>query len=361
MAERSRVGWTDSTHNEWKICSPVSPGCDHCYAAALARRWGWGEYKQGVPRQLTSEANRRKPHIWNRKLFYECDYCGWRGDKPLEGQRCAVCGHAELKSARRRVFCASLADWLDNEVPIAWLVDLLDLIRRTPNLDWQLLTKRIGNWRKRLEEAAAYIEGNLHRKYEEERRNDLALLSWLRDWLVGKPPANVWIGATVVNQDEASRDIPKLLATPAAIRFLSMEPLLGPVYLRDLYIGFGTALHDAGIVAERHDHIDPLHPHFQRRIDQVIVGGESKQPGFPARRFDPEWARDIVRQCKAAGVAAFVKQMGSTPVHVHPGGTASTVEFQQILDNSYQLQLKDKAGADPSEWPEDLRVQEFPR
>lgn len=108
-----------------------------------------------------------------------------------------------------------------------------------------------------------------------------ALLAWVEDWLAGKAPPNVWLGATVVNQAEADRDLPKLYATPAHLRFLSMEPLLGPV---DLALGSCCA-----------------------RPDWVIVGGES---GPRARPMDPAWAADLRRQCADAGVPYFFKQHG---------------------------------------------------
>jgi protein gp37 len=123
---------------------------------------------------------------------------------------------------RQRVFCASIADVFDNEVPASWRVDLFDLIRTTPNLDWLLLTKRIGNVRRMLQDAADHAFNH--------RRDDLH--QWLVSWLDGDAPLNVWLGATIVNQEEADRDIPKLFAVPARARFLSMELLLGPVSLR---------------------------------------------------------------------------------------------------------------------------------
>src|SRR5690606_14584696 len=108
-------------------------------------------------------------------------------------------------------FCASLADWLDNEVPVEWLADLLNLVSITPNLDWLLLSKRIGNWETRLRAVLTYILSDDAVSYRAE------LMAWLEGWLGGgRPPANVWLGATVVNQEEADRDIPKLLDTPAA-------------------------------------------------------------------------------------------------------------------------------------------------
>lgn len=153
MSEITKIEWTDSTFNPWVGCTKVSPGCDHCYAESWSKRSG--QVKWGGQRRRTSAANWKKPIKWNAAPFYECQLCGWRGSKPEMGfpgsvmENCASCPSCDaihLRDARRRVFCASLADWLDNEVPVEWLVDLLDLIRKTPNLDWLLLTKRVGNW-----------------------------------------------------------------------------------------------------------------------------------------------------------------------------------------------------------------------
>ena len=265
MAENSTIEWTDHTFNPWEGCQKVGPGCDHCYAETRNARFGGGtavNWGPGAPRRRTSVSNWRKP-------------VGW--------QRDAARFLAE-NGRRQRVFCASLADVFDNAIDAAWRADLFELVRATPDLDWLLLTKRIGN-------AAAMSEA------------------------AGGMPPNVWLGATVVNQAEANRDIPKLLAAPAAVRFLSMEPLLGPVDLT--YVSDdGTALdpecwgdcacgslygYDAG--CRRNGGNGQL----ARKIDWVIVGGES---GPGARPMHPDWARGLRDQCAAAGVPMLFKQWG---------------------------------------------------
>ena len=229
MAENSKIEWTHHTFNPWEGCQRVGPGCDHCYAEARDQRFtGGAHWGPGAPRRRTSPANWRKPLAWDRA--------------------------AAAAGERHRVFCASLADVFDNAVDPAWRDDLWRLIERTPNLDWMLLTKRPGN-----------IANMLPVPFDFERLYP-----------------NVWLGCTVVNQDEADRDIPKLLAVSAAVRFLSMEPLLGPV--------------DLG-VAGRGD----------SGLDLVIVGGES---GPGARPMHPDWARSLRDQCQAAGVAFHFKQWG---------------------------------------------------
>lgn len=159
-----------------------------------------------------------------------------------------------------------------------------------------------------------------------------------------KPPLpNVWLGVSVEDQERADERIPLLLQTPAAVRFLSVEPLLGPVDL--------TAYTEIGPLSylKRHTINDSEPP--TNRIDWVITGGES---GPKARPFDVEWARAILRQCKAAGVQAFFKQMGSDPVESY------MERPDQTIPSIRELSFKDRSGADPAEWPSDLNVQQFP-
>ncbi len=269
MAE-TKIEWTHGpngekgfTFNPWMGCQKVSPACDHCYAEVnkavrtLGVQWG-----TGAERRRTSEANWKLPTRWNAE--------------------------AERLGIRYRVFCASLADVFDNAVPPEWRRDLFDLIAKTPHLDWLLLTKRIGNVNQMAKDA---------------------LVASLHDTVDGPPrmPPNVWIGATICNQPEADRDIPKLLAVPAAKRFLSMEPLLGPVDLRKITVRSGAT--PTALSISLGDYVQPLTGNFtdSPRIDWVIVGGES---GHHARPMHPDWARSLRDQCQAAGVPFLFKQWG---------------------------------------------------
>ncbi len=301
MAERSNIEWTDATFNPWIGCTKVSPACDHCYAERdfdLRRhvvQWGAGQ-----ARKRTSYANWKLPRQWNAKPFFQCEDCGHRseGEKWREvgpnmgltdsGYACPRCNSRSMNEARRRVFCASLADVFDNEVPVEWRRDLFDLIAATPNLDWLLLTKRIGNVRSLY--GGAYLDS-------------------------ARPlPANVWLGATICNQDEADRDIPKLLEVPAAVRFLSIEPMLGPISLTSH--GFIAPDEDGpdriGYMVGPDDGKSGLWPTREQALSKsglhwIIVGGES---GPHARPMHPEWARDLRDQCAAAGVPFLFKQWG---------------------------------------------------
>jgi protein gp37 len=250
VAENSTIEWTDHTFNPWIGCTKVGPGCDNCYAADLSRaRLGvpWGA---GQPRRHTAASTWQQPRRWDRK--------------------CAAAG------IRQRVFCASLADVFDNEVPAEWRAELFALIRETPNLDWLLVTKRIGN----AEKMAAAAGG----------------------W-----PENVWLGATIVNQAEADRDIPKLLDASAKLKFLSMEPLLGPVDLTTVEWQIaGYRLYGALPVPTEPDDFR-YWSHRGGGLGWIIVGGES---GPNARPMHPDWARDLRDQCAGAGAPFLFKQWG---------------------------------------------------
>ena len=233
MGENSKIEWTDHTFNPWIGCTKVSPGCQHCYAESLAARFGKAEWGPTAQRVQTSEAYWRKPLGWARK--------------------------AKAEGVRRRVFCASLADVFEDREELApWRRDLFRLIEETPRLDWLLLTKRPEN-------VNAMIEAHSY-------ASDAGLWLSVND--------HVWIGTSVENQEQAERRIPRLLDMPAKLRFLSCEPLLGPV---------------------------DLVPFLQKGIDWVIVGGES---GPQARWMMPDWVRQVQADCEDANVPFFFKQWG---------------------------------------------------
>jgi len=278
VAIESGIAWTKSTLNPWVGCTKVGPGCDGCYAEALDKRMKFGgaeHWGPGVPRYRTSAKNWGAPIRWN-KLAPDSEFAGRKGFWP--------------------VFCASLADVFDNEVPFGWRVDLCNLIRNTPNLSWLLVTKRIGN-------VASMVP---------------------RIWMDEGFPAHVRIMITVVNQEEADRDIPKLLALPCK-NGISYEPALGPVdWTRSIFFT------------------------DERKIEWIICGGESSQRGHSARYFNMDWARRTLLQCRQAGVPFFMKQLGGHPVD------------NNVRDGKYSYMTKARSGDDPVEWPVDLRVREFP-
>jgi protein gp37 len=269
MAE-TKIEWTRSpdgeqgyTFNGWEGCQKMGPGCDKCYAEARNKRFMGGQHwGPGAERRRTSPENWAKPRRWNKL--------------------------AKQKGERLRVFTASLSDWLDNAVPIDWLADLLEQVKENDALDWLMLTKRIGIWRNRLSECSEVAST------EAGRAKWPGLAEWINDWLAGDAPANVFVGATVVNQEEADRDVPKLLAVPARLRFLSLEPLLGPVDLTAVWRHWNMAACEPGELPDV-------------MIHWVIVGGESDRG---ARPMHPDWVRSVRDQCAAAGVLFMFKQWG---------------------------------------------------
>ena len=242
MAEHSAIEWTDHTFNPWWGCTKVSPACDHCYAEVWARRTGHDVWGAKAPRRFLSDTTWDQPLRWDRE--------------------------AQRTGRRMRVFCASMADVFewghDLRVPRERLWKLIEC---TPNLDWLLLTKR---------------------PHLVER-----LAPWHGEW-----PPNVWLGTTVETQRFADKRIRFLLDIPVRVRFLSCEPLLGPVDLSRW--------------------IDSLH--------WVIAGGES---GAGARPTHPDWIRALREQCLNAGIAFHFKQWGVW----HPrenGGDMPRVSFVRM-------------------------------
>jgi protein gp37 len=244
MGERTAIDWCQHTFNPWRGCTKVSPGCANCYAETLSLRnpavlGEWGPRGQRV---VASETYWRQPLAWDRA--------------------------ARAAGERRRVFCLSLGDWLEDRPElVAPLGRLCGLIRDTPHLDWLLLSKRPESWSDRLHAVVA----------ETHDGGDV----WASAWLDGASPPNVWLGVSVEDRARLDR-IDLLRQTPAALRFLSVEPLLEDLGTVDL-----------------------------RGIDWIIVGGESGPRHRPCR---VEWVRSLAGQCRAAGVACWVKQgSGSYP------------------------------------------------
>ena len=291
MGQNSAIEWTTHTFNPWEICTPVSAGCANCYASALHKRFHGQSYKAGIPRRRTSEANWKKPILWNRQ--------------------------AEKTGTRPRVFCASMADVFDAEAPDEWRDELFALIARTPNLDWLILTKR--------------PENILSQMWGMENQASGDFWHWIFDWLGGNPPRNVWIGTSVENQDAANKRIPELLKVPAAVRFLSCEPLLGPVDLEPYLFAETYSIEKP---TDRTKYVGgPDTMKFARLRDSiswVIAGGES---GPNARPCHPEWARGLRDQCAAAGVPYFWKQWGEyLPFEEswHPDSEFSDVAWKRV-------------------------------
>ncbi len=257
MGERTDIQWTDHSWNPWWGCLKVSPGCANCYAEAQANRFGhrgiWGPAKTAT-RRTFGEKHWAQPIEWNAE--------------------------AERRGTRAKVFCASMSDVFEDH-PIAEELRprIWDLVRATPWLDWQLLTKR------------------------PERIGVNLPAGWGEGW------PNVWLGTSVEDQQRANERIPALVQVPARVHFLSCEPLLGPI---DFYAAGSQGGEDGDPFAfsalRGTDGVEPPIP----GIDWVIIGGES---GPRARPMELAWAEGIVADCGFAGVPVFVKQLGGRTSH----------------------------------------------
>ena len=224
MGKNSKIEWTHHTFNPWWGCVKVSEACKFCYAESWARRVGKNVWGAAADRRFFGEAHWTEPLKWDREAAGE--------------------------GVRRRVFCASMADVFERRAELnIWRAKLWDLIEATPNLDWLLLTKR--------------------------PQSVSAMTPWGENW-----PLNVWLGTTVENQRRANERLSILAEIPARVRFISAEPLLGPLDLR---------------------------PWMKGTIGWVITGGES---GAKARPSSPAWFRDLLRQCVRAEVPFHFKQWG---------------------------------------------------
>lgn len=266
MSENSPIEWTDNTFNPWWGCVKVSPGCNRCYAETWANRYGhdvWGKRKA---RRFFSDNHWNQPLKWDRE--------------------------AQANNQRIRVFCASMADvFEDNPVLDDERNRLWELIERTPNLDWQLLTKRPENMR------------------------------FMAPWEVW--PSNIWAMTSIENQEMADQRLPQIANVRASVKALSVEPLIGPVDLT-------SWLHE---------------------IDWVIVGGES---GPKARPMHPDWARSVRSQCQDAGVAFFFKQWGVWAPEESASDSGKMIDGKGYRDAKMVQKSKKSAGRllDGLEWNE---------
>ena len=266
MAKNSRIEWTTHTFNPWWGCVKVSPACKHCYAESWAKRVGSNVCGIKAERRFFGDKHWSEPVKWNAA--------------------------AAASGMRARVFCASMADVFEDRRDLdVHRIRLWKLIEATPRLDWLLLTKRP----------------------EIVKR----LAPWGDDW-----PANVWLGTTVEDQEYAEERLPHLAAIPAAVRFISAEPLLGPL--------------DIGPWADK--------------LDWVITGGES---GPKARPSSPSWFRDLLNICMAHDVAFHFKQWGDWAPG--QGIPLAKVRMETVADGTTMLRVGKKVAGrelDGETWDE---------
>ena len=258
MGDNSNIEWCTATWNVVTGCNKVSPGCAHCYAEGVTKRF------------------------WKDRPFEDVQFHEDRLDQPLQWKR------------PRRIFVNSMSDLFHENVTDSQIYSIMDIMHRAQKHTFQVLTKRPARMRDIM------------------KWTFLDSASWL---------PNVWLGVSVENQRMANERIPILLSTPAAVRFVSAEPLLDSVYLRTSWMSENSVV--------------GLKP-----LDWIICGGES---GPKARPCDLSDVYRIVQNCRDFSIPCFVKQLGRRPVL-----------------NGVKLKLKSAKGGDVNEWPTEFRVREFP-
>ena len=353
MGANTKIQWAHHTFNPWRGCTKVAAGCANCYAESQAKRnpGTLGVWGPDGSRVVAAEAMWRQPVKWNRDVETTVEI--WKDDRPRVfcGSLCDVFedwqGQCRMSDGG---WCVKHREWgkftgfgscaLAKGNDAVYLNDvrarLFAAIDATPNLDWLLLTKRPENIRRMIP-----IKHGRHDAIKDGRAN---VEAWRRE--------NVWLGTSIACQEDADRNVPELLKCRdlAAKLFLSIEPLVGPV---DISRWLGPQSEGQWMNV-----VECGHRSSEYGINWVIVGGES---GTNARPCDVAWIRSIVKQCRAAGVPVFVKQLGAVPeCRCDEGGWQRAADGTCNDNSCRRVKLLDPKGGDPAEWTEDLRVREVP-
>lgn len=316
----SKIEWTGHTWNPIVGCSLASPGCTNCYAMKMAARLEimGGHGMRGLEHYRGSTKKTMAGPVWTGKVAFS--------ESALSAPM--------TRGVPTLYFVNSMSDLFHEDVPDEWILKVLDVVRSTGHdggsncgrirsngkegqHTYQVLTKRPARMRDVMSRLAWDGE-TLHLRSDASRARVI-----LR---------NLWLGVSCEDQRRADERIPDLLATPAAVRFVSAEPLLGPIDFASI-------------------------PKEGARLDWIIVGGESGPGSRPMQR---EWADSIVDQCKAAGIAVFVKQLGAAYSDEKNGVAGAALKVPKSAADLISRRLKNRKGADMTEWPESLRVREMP-
>lgn len=284
MAAESKIEWTDATWNPVTGCSVVSPGCTNCYAMRLA-----GTRLQHHPSRAGLTKPSKAGPVWTGEVRFNEEWL----TQPLRWKR------------PRMIFVCAHGDLFHESVPDAWIDRIFAVMQRSTRHKYQVLTKRSERMRAYITRLYACAESNNREWFDRGFCWPLGTSAEMaRDRVV--PFRHVWIGVSAERQKEADERIPDLLATPAAIRFVSCEPLLGPIDLASVDIRVGIRAGDQINALSGFDSTGGTQPRYPH-LDWVIVGGES---GEDARPMHPDWARSLRDQCVPAGVPFFFKQWG---------------------------------------------------
>lgn len=323
MATNSKIEWTEATWNPVVGCARVSAGCDHCYAVTMTHRLE----AMGQPK------------------YAGLTVLNGRGERHFNGVvRCdeAALGKTLRHKKPKVYFVNSMSDLFHRDVSVDFIALVFMEMHFGRRHTYQILTKRPD----RMADVMPAVRERMLELLTQAMGGNSGIVEW--------PLPNVWLGTSVENQAAADERIPHLLKCPAAVRFLSCEPILGPVDLVS-WLPYEANRGWNGVM--------------RPKLNWVIVGGES---GKGARPCNIDWIRSIVSQCKAAGVPCFVKQLGRSfllrndRISDWPRDGDGLIDVDWYPDQEVyqgdlaQFRLNDPKGGDPSEWPEDLRVREFP-
>lgn len=299
MADGSKIEWTDATWQPITGCSIVSPGCTNCYAMKLA-----GGRLRNLPSRKGLTSDSKAGPVWNGEVRFNKDWLL----QPLQWKK------------PRKIFVCAHGDLFHESVPDEWIDQVFAVMALSPQHTFQVLTKRAARMREYCLTLGRHHEVDrvsIAMKVIHEQHGIGANGAFYTMGTVGWHFENIWLGVSTERQQEADERIPLLLQTPAAVRFISAEPLLGPIDLNRIHEGFDTPegarvdLWESCLTGKRYDmwagdDEDPMQPGHPK-LDWVIVGGES---GANARPMHPAWPRSLRDQCEAAGVAFHFKQWG---------------------------------------------------
>jgi protein gp37 len=353
MGDKSNIEWTDATWNPVVGCSIVSPGCTNCYAMKMAAR-----IEKMASSPMAKHVNVQTHYVGTTQQSKSGAV--WTGKVALAPDHILT---APLRWKKpRKIFVNSMGDLFHESIPDEWIDRVFAVMALCPQHTFQVLTKRAERMRQWMIPARAHSVGMvaLEAVLRDHAARDHSMLGagvilvgdipHLKNW----PLPNVWLGVSCELQQEADERIPLLLQTPAAIRFISAEPLLGPIDLVNIEapdkVEGERWTFDALTNGDYYTQHDPTGespmtnggdgPYREHALDWIIVGGES---GAHARPFHLEWAIDLLDQCRGPGIPCFIKQLGDA-----------------AQSSGYPYPLKKRKGGDLTEWPDALQVREMP-